>query len=223
MSTTSLPSPTGPVLKQRWLLPEIDAALSSQLALAAAVPPLVAELLLDRGVQSAEEAARFLHPHFDHLLDPFSMHGMITAVARIQAAILSHEPMLIYGDYDVDGTTAVVLLKTAIEMLGGEVSFHVPHRLREGYGMQGSVLETAYAAGVRLVISVDTGMRAFAEAEVAERLGLDLIVTDHHLPEAALGATSRACHPEPESALLRIWLQAPMRRRSGLQTRTGSA
>ncbi len=187
MTSTSLPPTTGePVLKQRWLLPQIDAALASQLAAAAAVPPLVAELLLDRGVHSAEEAARFLHPHFDHLLDPFSMHGMRTAVARIQAAILSHEPMLIYGDYDVDGTTAVVLLKTAIEMLGGEVSFHVPHRLREGYGMQGSVLETAYASGVRLVISVDTGMRAFVEAEVAERLGLDLIVTDHHLPEAAL-------------------------------------
>ena len=187
MTSTSLPPATGePVLKQRWLLPVIDPTLASQMASAAAVPPLIAELLLDRGVNSAEEAVRFLHPQFEHLLDPFSMHGMRTAVARIQAAILSREPMLIYGDYDVDGTTAVVLLKTAIEMLGGEVSFHVPHRLREGYGMQGSVLETAYAAGVRLVISVDTGMRAFAEAEVAESLGLDLIVTDHHLPEAGL-------------------------------------
>jgi single-stranded-DNA-specific exonuclease len=187
VSSTSLPSVTAESApKQRWLLPEVDPALASHLAEAAALPRLVAELLLDRGVTSAEAATRFLHPQFDHLLDPFSMHGMKTAVARIQAAILNREPMLIYGDYDVDGTTAVVLLKTAIEMLGGEVSFHVPHRLREGYGMQGSVLETAFAAGVRLVISVDTGMRAFAEAEVAERLGLDLIVTDHHLPEAAL-------------------------------------
>ena len=111
---------------------------------------------------------------------------MAAAVARVQSAIRNHEPILIYGDYDVDGTTAVVLLKTAIERLGGEVRFHVPHRLLEGYGMQGSVLETAFAGGVRLVISVDTGMRAFTEAIVAERLGLDLIVTDHHLPDAAL-------------------------------------
>jgi len=92
--------------------------------------------------------------------------------------------VLLYGDYDVDGTTAVVLLKTAIEMLGGVARFHVPHRLRDGYGLQSSVLEEAHAEGARLVITVDTGMRAFAEAETARRLGLDLIITDHHLLEA---------------------------------------
>jgi single-stranded-DNA-specific exonuclease len=93
--------------------------------------------------------------------------------------------VLLYGDYDVDGTTAVVLLKTAIEMLGGVARFHVPHRLLEGYGLQSSVLEAAYAEGVRLVITVDTGMRAFDQAETARRLGLDLIITDHHLLEAS--------------------------------------
>jgi single-stranded-DNA-specific exonuclease len=112
------------------------------------------------------------------------MLGMAAAVERLERAIASREPVLLYGDYDVDGTTAVVLLKTAIEMLGGVVRFHVPHRIREGYGMQSSVLEAAYAEGVRLVITVDTGMRAFAEAETAQRLGIDLIVTDHHLPDA---------------------------------------
>jgi single-stranded-DNA-specific exonuclease len=115
------------------------------------------------------------------------MLGMAAAVERIQRAVASHESILIYGDYDVDGTTAVVLLKTAIERLGGSVRFHVPHRLREGYGMQREVLETAAREGVRLVISVDTGIRAFAAAEAAEALGLDLIVTDHHLPETTLG------------------------------------
>jgi single-stranded-DNA-specific exonuclease len=99
--------------------------------------------------------------------------------------------VLLYGDYDVDGTTAVVLLKTAIEMLGGTARFHVPHRLREGYGLQSSVLEAAYAEGVRLVITVDTGMRAFAEAETARRLGLDLIITDHHLLEAGDACRTR--------------------------------
>ena len=112
------------------------------------------------------------------------MNGMQEAVERIERAIATHEPILLYGDYDVDGTTAVVLLKTAIEMLGGIVRFHVPHRLLEGYGLQSSVIEAAYADGVRLVITVDTGMRAFAEAETARRLGLDLIITDHHLTAA---------------------------------------
>jgi len=105
-------------------------------------------------------------------------------VSRLEQAIQLREPVLLYGDYDVDGTTAVVLLKTAIEMLGGTARFHVPHRLREGYGLQSSVIEAAYADGVRLVITVDTGMRAFAEAETARTLGLDLIITDHHLLEA---------------------------------------
>ena len=115
------------------------------------------------------------------------MLGMQAAVERIERAVAAHEPILIYGDYDVDGTTATVLLKTAIEMLGGTARFHIPHRLREGYGMQREILETAAQEGVRLVISVDTGIRAFAAADAAAELGLDLIVTDHHLPETAIG------------------------------------
>jgi single-stranded-DNA-specific exonuclease len=110
---------------------------------------------------------------------------MDTAVERIERAIEKSEPILLYGDYDVDGTTAVVLLKTAIEMLGGTVSFHVPHRLREGYGIQSSVLEEAHASGIGLVVTVDTGMRACVEAETARRIGLDLIIADHHLPSAS--------------------------------------
>jgi single-stranded-DNA-specific exonuclease len=175
------------VARQRWIFPEVDAAQASALARETQIPLLVAELLLARGIGDAHAAQQFLSPHFDHLLDPYSMLGMDRAVARIQQAAAAREPTLIYGDYDVDGTTAVVLLKTAIEMLGGHVRFHVPHRLREGYGMQREILEIAAREGVRLVISVDTGIRAFAAAEAAETLGLDLIVTDHHLPEASLG------------------------------------
>lgn len=168
---------------ERWVLPDADPAVAADLARTASLPLIVAELLACRGIRTAEEAERFLHPRIDQLLDPYTMHGMAEAVARVQAAICAHEPILIYGDYDVDGTTAVVLLKTAIEMLGGEARFHVPHRLREGYGMQDSILTQAAADGVKLVISVDTGMRAIAEAETARQLGLDLIVTDHHLPD----------------------------------------
>ncbi|MGA7523150.1 MAG: single-stranded-DNA-specific exonuclease RecJ [Acidobacteriaceae bacterium] len=172
---------------QRWILraPRIDE--SQALAQNANIPPLLAELLLARGIRTAAEAEQFLNPRIEHLLDPYSMLGMDRAVARIQQAIAAQQPILIYGDYDVDGTTATVLLKTAIERLGGVTRFHIPHRLREGYGMQREILDTAAREGVRLVISVDTGIRAFAAAEAAAELGLDLIVTDHHLPETELG------------------------------------
>jgi single-stranded-DNA-specific exonuclease len=174
-------------LYAHWLLPSLDPAAVAALASSAGVPIPVASLLLQRGVADATEAAQFLHPALDHLLDPYRLHGMGDAVARIQQAIAACEPILIYGDYDVDGTTAIVLLKTAIEILGGTVRYHIPHRLRDGYGMQAEVLTRAATEGVRLVISVDTGIRAFAAADEAARLNLDLIVTDHHLPDAATG------------------------------------
>ena len=113
---------------------------------------------------------------------PERMTGLRAAVDRIEAAIERKEPILIYGDYDVDGTMAVIILKTAIELCGGTADFHVPHRIREGYDMRDDVIERAAAAGIRLIISVDMGIRAFAPAETAHRLGVDLIVTDHHLP-----------------------------------------
>ncbi len=109
------------------------------------------------------------------------MLGMRPAVERLERAIAQREPILIYGDYDVDGTMATVILKTVIELLGGRCEFHVPHRLLEGYGMRDEVIERAAANGIRLIISVDTGIRAFAAAETAARSGMDLIVTDHHL------------------------------------------
>jgi single-stranded-DNA-specific exonuclease len=169
------------LLRQRWSFAEPHPAEAVALARAARLPQVLAELLLARGIMQPADAFAFLNPEVAHLHDPLLMLGMSGAVDRLERAIAAREPVLLYGDYDVDGTTAVVLLKTAIEMLGGVARFHVPHRLREGYGLQSSVLEAAHAEGVRLVITVDTGMRAFAEAETARRLGLDLIITDHHL------------------------------------------
>ena len=169
---------------QRWQIETTNQEESVELAREARLPEVLAALLVARGIKRADEAFTFLNPEMAHLHDPLRMKGMEAAVERLERAIAQREPILLYGDYDVDGTTAVVLLKTAIEMRGGEARFHVPHRLREGYGLQSSVLEAAYAEGVRLVITVDTGMRAVAEAETARRLGLDLIITDHHLPAA---------------------------------------
>ena len=170
----------------RWVLPHANSAAAARLAQSAGLPLVVAELLTERGARSASEVEIFLHPCIEHLLDPYAMQGMAAAVTRVQGAIARRERILIYGDYDVDGTTAIVLLKTALEILGGEVRFHVPHRLREGYGMQAEVLADAASQGVSLVISVDTGIRDFAAAQAAAQLGLDLIVTDHHLPHSHL-------------------------------------
>lgn len=143
---------------------------------------VVARLLNTRGVFDIASAQQFLAPSLSHLHSPYLMSGMKGAVERLARAIAEKEKVLIYGDYDVDGTTAIVVLKTAIELCGGSADFHVPHRIREGYGMKDDVIERAAESGVRLIISVDTGIRAFTAADTAKRLGIDLIVTDHHLP-----------------------------------------
>ena len=168
--------------RQRWVVAEAHPQAATDLARSARLPLVLAELLVARGIGDPHAAHAFLNPDVSHLHDPMLMLGMAQAAARLDRAIDAREPVLLYGDYDVDGTTAVVLLKTAIEMLGGVARFHVPHRLKEGYGLQSEVLKAAFADGARLVITVDTGMRAFDEAETARQLGLDLIITDHHLP-----------------------------------------
>ena len=144
----------------------------------------MARLLVARGIQNAQQASKFLNPSLADLHSPYLMTGLRAAVERLRAAIDCGETVFIYGDYDVDGTTAIVILKTALELCGGKVDYHVPHRIREGYGMRDEVIEQAAESGIRIIISVDTGIRAFAAAETAQRLGVDLIVTDHHLPHS---------------------------------------
>ena len=143
---------------------------------------LLAKLLVLRGIENRESALSFLSPSLQQLHSPYLLTGLRLAVERISAAIERKEGILVYGDYDVDGTTAVLILKTAIELCGGGADFHVPHRIREGYDLRGDVIERAAAGGIHLVISVDAGTRAFAAAESAARAGVDLIITDHHLP-----------------------------------------
>src|SRR6266568_6079480 len=175
----------------RWIQKTTDESLIAPLIAALRSNPahrgvanahILAPLLVIRGITDGESASIFLSPALSHLHSPEKMTGLRAAVDRIEAAIDRHEPILIYGDYDVDGTMAVIILKTAIELCGGSADFHVPHRIREGYDMRDDVIERAAAAGIRLIISVDMGIRAFAPAETAKRFGVDLIVTDHHLP-----------------------------------------
>jgi single-stranded-DNA-specific exonuclease len=181
----------------KWLLKATDPSAVVTLASALAGQPdlwlgrglspadsssILASLLLRRGITDSDSALRFLAPSLSHLHPPEQMSGLRVAVKRIAAAIEGKQTILIYGDYDVDGTMAVIILKAAIELCGGSAEFHIPHRIREGYDLRDDVIERAAAAGIRLIISVDMGIRAFAPVETAHRLGVDLIVTDHHLP-----------------------------------------
>jgi single-stranded-DNA-specific exonuclease len=179
----------------RWLFPAAAGQQSAELVRALHIHPLTARVLVARGFTGLAEARRYLTPSLDHLHDPLLLAGMADAVARIRGAIKAGENILIYGDYDVDGATSVVILKKAIEMAGGQADFHLPHRLHDGYGMRAEVIETAAARGVSLIVSVDTGIRASEVVRGARERGIDVIVTDHHLPEAGLPPALAVLNP----------------------------
>jgi single-stranded-DNA-specific exonuclease len=173
---------------KHWDVRGYDDAQANTLAAATGLSPVVAGLLIERGVGTEAAVARLLNPSFAHLHDPALMLGMSDAVARVLRAVEQSEPILIYGDYDVDGTTGTVVLRRALSLLGARTGFHVPHRFTEGYGIRQDVLERAHAEGYKLVISVDCGIRAHEPLEWARVNGLDVIVTDHHLPDEDEGA-----------------------------------
>jgi single-stranded-DNA-specific exonuclease len=181
--------------RSRWLIPETDPQAARALAAELGIQSITANVLLSRGFGDPSAARRFLTPDLGHLHDPLLLTGMRDAVARIKAAIQAKEKILIYGDYDVDGTVSVVILKKAIEMAGGEASFHVPHRLKDGYGMRADVIERAAAMGIALIVSVDTGIRASEVVREARERGIDVIVTDHHLPDAELPPALAVLNP----------------------------
>ena len=170
-------------MQRRWVSRDHDTAAAEKIQAALGIPSITARLLTQRGVSDPEAASAFLDPSLDQLLDPFLLTGMRTAVDRVRRAIDEKEKILVYGDYDVDGTTSTVLLLKTFEMLGGVADFHVPHRVREGYGMRAEVIERAAQEGAKLLISVDTGIRESEVVERARELGIDSIITDHHLLE----------------------------------------
>jgi single-stranded-DNA-specific exonuclease len=173
---------------KRWRVRDYDRGRARELAEQLSLSPVVAGLLVARGVGDEESARRLLEPSYDQLHDPSLMLGMTAAVARVLRAIDAGERILIYGDYDVDGTTGTVVLRRALQILGADTSYHVPHRFTEGYGIRRDVLERARGEGFTLAVSVDCGIRAHEPLEWARENGLDVIVTDHHLPDADEGA-----------------------------------
>src|SRR6266480_518977 len=173
---------------KRWIVRGQDVEHAASLARTLGTSRVLASLLIARGCADEQSARAFLHPSYEQLHDPYLMLGLKQAVLRLLKAIDLGEPILIYGDYDVDGTTGTAVLLRALKLLGGKVGFHVPHRFTEGYGIQQPALERALADGYKLVVSVDCGIRAHEPLHWAEANGLDVIITDHHLPDDGAGA-----------------------------------
>ncbi len=172
---------------KRWTIKKHNHADVKALASALAISPIAAALLISRGFETEEKARKFLNPQLSDLHDPNLLKGMKKAVERILKAIEGGEKILIWGDYDVDGTTGTVVLRKALEILGAETGFHIPHRFTEGYGLNKEHLEIAKSKGYTLVVTVDTGTRSFEPLAWAKENGLDVIVTDHHLSDEARG------------------------------------
>ena len=173
-----------------------DDTQSAALAAALGVHPTVARLLCMRGLADPELASRFLHPTLDHLNDPFRLADMDKAIPRLERAVALREKIAIHGDYDVDGITSTVILRRALEMLGGDVMHFLPERMRDGYGLQPAAIERLQAQGVKLIVSVDCGIRSGEAARRALELGVDLIITDHHEPEGSLPPALAVINPK---------------------------
>jgi single-stranded-DNA-specific exonuclease len=184
------------IVPPRWETLACDDAAAERLAAALSISPVVARLLCQRGFGDPDIASRFLNPSVDHLHDPMALADMGRAVDRILGAIERHERIAIHGDYDVDGVTSTVILRRALELLGADVMHFIPERLRDGYGLQPASVERLHADGVALVISVDCGIRAADAARRARELGVDLIITDHHEPDAELPEALAVINPK---------------------------
>lgn len=157
--------------KTRWRLNEWDEERAREIADALNIPRLLAALLVSRGMDTQEKARFFLHTDPDQFHDPFQLDGMETAVERIRSAVQNQEPILIYGDYDVDGVSSTTLMLYTLKKLGAECTYYIPDRFTEGYGLNKQALEQAKQSGHTLVVTVDTGISACEEAEYAKELG----------------------------------------------------
>lgn len=182
--------------KTRWKRPAVDHELAGRLAKELNVHPVVAELLVIRGISDPEQAERFLRPHPDHFLDPHLLLGMEPAVDRILHAVKKNENIRIYGDYDADGVSSTVTMIHALRALDARFDWAIPHRIEEGYGLHLHSVEKAREDGVGLIITVDNGISAVEPIARARELGLDVIVTDHHEPPEQLPEAFAIINPK---------------------------
>lgn len=183
-------------MDERWIVMECDEDAAARLAADAGVAPVVARILLGRGIETAEQVREFLDPSLAALHDPFLLPDMEQAATRLAEAVKGGEKICVHGDYDVDGVTGAALLVRALRALGATVEYRLPHRGREGYDMKTATVEQAAADGVRLIVTCDCGINAIGPAEKARELGVDLIITDHHEPGPTLPPALAVVNPK---------------------------
>ena len=164
---------------RRWTVAPADER-ASELADRLKTSVIVAQILLNRGVAEPADAAAFLRPNLKGLLDPHDIPGLTAAAGRIAKAIADKQPIVIYGDYDVDGITGVAILWHALKRLGGDVRYYIPHRVDEGYGLNAAAIAKLCDEGAKLIVTVDCGVTAIEPVAVARGRGVDVIVSDHH-------------------------------------------
>lgn len=179
-----------------WKPRACDEAAAARLERELGLSPVVARLLAIRGHHDPEAAERFLRPSLSHLQDPWKLTDLAPAVDRLLGAVARKERIVVHGDYDVDGVTSTVILRRALELLGGDVTHFIPERLRDGYGLQPATIERLQADGARVIVSVDCGIRAPEAARRARELGVDLIITDHHEPDTELPQALAVVNPK---------------------------
>ncbi len=173
-------------MEKRWKIIKADKEKVDALQAALKIHPILCELLVQRGLDSFEEAKRFFRPSLDDLHDPWLMKDMKKAVDRIDEAMSDNQKILIFGDYDVDGTTSVATLYQFLKQLSSNIDYYIPHRYKEGYGISKIGIDYAKEIGVDLIISVDCGIKSTDLIAYAKDLGIDFIICDHHLPDAIL-------------------------------------
>ena len=178
-----------------WNHPACDGPSIERLRHELALHPTVARLLVQRGLAEPAAARKFLNPSLDDLHDPSRLADLDRAAERLLGAVARREPIAVHGDYDADGVSSTVMLRRVLELLEGDVTHFIPERLRDGYGLQAEAVERLHARGVRVIVSVDCGIRSVDAAARARELGVDLIVTDHHEPDAALPPAFAVLNP----------------------------
>lgn len=186
--------------KTRWNVRKPDQVLVETLTKELNITPLVAQLLVNRGFDTVEDARYFLFGT-EKFHDPYLLKDMDKAVKRIKEAIENQDPILIFGDYDADGVSSTTVMMKTLTDLGACVEFYIPNRFTEGYGPNEAAFRHAYESGYKLIITVDTGISALNEAKLAKELGLDLIITDHHEPGPELPDCFAIIHPKLEGSV----------------------
>ena len=183
-------------MKENWLIKEQNPELSAELARKAGVSQLVGQLLVNRGIKTAEDAAQFFENSIRDLPNPLLMSGMEDAVSRIVKAVYDGETVAVYGDYDADGVTSTSLLCGFFRSLEMNAIYFVPHRVKDGYGINERAVRELGERGATLIISTDCGITAVSEVEAAKELGIDFIITDHHLPEEKIPDAVAVVNPK---------------------------